>query len=43
MQIFKAGRVELNIGHFIVSQAVYEGIGKAVAEMIRSIKMGRGS
>ncbi len=34
---------ELNIGHFIVSQAVYEGIGKAVAEMIRSIKMGRGS
>ncbi len=33
---------ELNIGHFIVGQAVYGGMENAVTEMIRSIKMGRG-
>jgi pyridoxine 5-phosphate synthase len=33
---------ELNIGHFIVGQAVYGGIENAVTEMIRSIKVGRG-
>jgi len=33
---------ELNIGHFIVGQAVYVGMENAVIEMIRSIKAGRG-
>ncbi len=33
---------ELNIGHFIVGQAVYVGMENAVVEMIRSIKAGRG-
>jgi pyridoxine 5-phosphate synthase len=33
---------ELNIGHFIVGQAVYGGMENAVTEMIRSIKEGRG-
>lgn len=33
---------ELNIGHFIVGQAVYEGMENAVTEMICSIKTGRG-
>lgn len=33
---------ELNIGHFIVGQAVYGGMENAVIEMIRSIKEGRG-
>jgi pyridoxine 5-phosphate synthase len=33
---------ELNIGHFIVGQAVYVGMENAVIEMIRSIKEGRG-
>jgi pyridoxine 5-phosphate synthase len=32
---------ELNIGHFIVGQAVYVGMENAVVEMIRSIKEGR--
>jgi pyridoxine 5-phosphate synthase len=31
---------ELNIGHFIVGQAVYGGMENAVTEMIRSIKAG---
>lgn len=34
---------ELNIGHFIVGQAVYGGMENAVIEMIRSIKEGRGT
>ena len=34
---------ELNIGHFIVGQAVYGGMENAVTEMIRSIKEGRGT
>ena len=34
---------ELNIGHFIVGQAVYGGMENAVIEMIRSIKEGRGN
>jgi pyridoxine 5-phosphate synthase len=33
---------ELNIGHFIVGQAVYGGMENAVFEMIRSINEGRG-
>jgi pyridoxine 5-phosphate synthase len=33
---------ELNIGHFIVGQAVYGGMENAVIKMIRSIKEGRG-
>ncbi len=33
---------ELNIGHFIVGQAVYGGMENAVTEMIRSIETGRG-
>lgn len=33
---------ELNIGHFIVGQAVYGGMENAVTEMIRAIKAGRG-
>jgi len=33
---------ELNIGHFIVGQAVYVGMENAVIEMIQSIKEGRG-
>ncbi len=33
---------ELNIGHFIVGQAVYGGMENAVTEMIRSIKTGSG-
>lgn len=33
---------ELNIGHFIVAQAIYGGMENAVTEMIRSIKTGRG-
>ena len=33
---------ELNIGHFIVGQAIYVGMEYAVIEMIRSIKRGRG-
>ena len=32
---------ELNIGHFIVGQAIYIGMENAVIEMIRTIKMGR--
>ncbi len=32
---------ELNIGHFIIGQAVYVGIENAIAEMIRSIELGR--
>lgn len=32
---------ELNIGHFIVGQAVYDGMNNAVTEMIRAIKTGR--
>lgn len=34
---------ELNIGHFIVGQAVYGGMENAVKEMINCIKMGRGT
>lgn len=30
---------ELNIGHFIVGQAIYEGMEKSVTEMIRSIEI----
>ena len=33
---------ELNIGHFIVGQAVYGGMESAVTEMIRSIEEGSG-
>mgnify|MGYP000459221965 CR=1 FL=1 len=33
---------ELNIGHFIVGQAIYVGMENAVREMIHSIKIGRG-
>ncbi|MBT3185310.1 MAG: pyridoxine 5'-phosphate synthase [Nitrospina sp.] len=33
---------ELNIGHFIVGQAIYEGMENAVTAMIRSIARGRG-
>jgi pyridoxine 5-phosphate synthase len=32
---------ELNIGHFIVGQAIYGGMENAVTEMIRSIERGR--
>jgi len=32
---------ELNIGHFIVGQAIYGGMETAVTEMIRSIERGR--
>jgi pyridoxine 5-phosphate synthase len=32
---------ELNIGHFIVGQAIYVGMESAVIEMIRSIEVGR--
>lgn len=32
---------ELNIGHFLVGQAIYGGMEFAVIEMIRSIEMGR--
>jgi len=32
---------ELNIGHFIVGQAIYGGMENAVTEMIRSIESGR--
>jgi len=32
---------ELNIGHFIVGQAIYVGMESAVLQMIRAIENGR--